>query len=122
MNKFQIRKFIAWIGLSVHSGHRGGGTRGLQEQAKNEFDPRNGDPCAAGTWVTDDEMAHARPAPGTPLPVAAVGRTLGYTQTELFFAAKLFDRFTWRDPRQARSATFGEAESDGIRSGEEHAA
>ncbi len=47
-------------------------------------------------------------------PLEAVGRLLGYTQNELFFANDVLTRFRWRYPAEASRQNMNSTEAEAI--------
>ncbi|MGA2960834.1 MAG: hypothetical protein ABSD96_04125 [Candidatus Korobacteraceae bacterium] len=68
-------------------------------------------------------VACGKERPGV-VPIAAVSRALGYTESELFIAGDILNRFVWRYPEEPsrKNVSSMEAEVPGSLSGREHAA
>ena len=84
MSKSKIAKVIAMMGLLLRSGRRSDGNQQFQEQYSLE--------CS----VTTTQQSCLRHQSAAEMPIAAVGRTLGYTTKELLAAAEVLGRFAWR--------------------------
>ena len=93
MSKSKIAKVLAMIGLLLRSGGRSDGNPQFQKQ-----------------YLRHQSMAE--------VPIAAVGRSLGYNNKELLAAAEVLGRFAWRrvieKPREEGSK---ETEPKGIACG-----
>jgi hypothetical protein len=116
MSRDLKNKLIAVIGRLLRFERSGRGTQSFQGGPMNNesiFAVEESNAAVVGGKFSAGEA-----------PLEAVGRSLGYTQNELFFANDVLTRFNWRYPAEAARQKMNstEAEALGSISDRDHAA